>query len=282
MNESFLLKRKKLDSLKKLRDSVTGRDEIAECPKCQEKMARNVLAMKKYVCPECGFYHTVSARERIAMVCDEGSFKEMDQSLATKNPLGFPGYRKKLELAKQKAGLEEAIVTGIARIDGEKVAIGVLDSGFLMGSMGTVVGEKIARLAETAKKKKLPLVIFAASGGARMQEGLFSLMQMAKTSGAVEMYKNAGGLFISCLTNPTTGGVSASFANLGDIIMAEPGALICFAGPRVIEQTIGEKLPEGFQRAEFLLEHGMLDMVVERQDLKNVLGKLLRMHKRGV
>lgn len=278
MSEVFLLKRKKLDSLKKMRDSYSGREEIVECPECQEKMARQMLAMKRFVCPECGHYYAVSPRERIAMVCDEDSFKEMDAGLKSKNPIGFPGYRNKLDVMKAKTGLEDAVVTGVAKIEGQRVAIGVLDSSFLMGSMGTVVGEKIARLAEHARRKKLPLVIFSASGGARMQEGLFSLMQMAKTAAAVETFKNTGGLFISVLTNPTTGGVSASYASLGDIMIAEPNALICFAGPRVIAQTIGQELPEGFQRAEFLLEHGMLDMVVERQDLRSMLGRILRLH----
>lgn len=279
MSEVFLLKRKRLDSLKKMRDESSGREEIVECPECQEKMARTCLVTKQFICPECGHYYAVSARERIALLCDEGSFKEMDAGLKTKNPIEFPGYRKKLDAMKLKTGLEDAVVTGIGKIEGEKVAIGVLDSSFLMGSMGSVVGEKIARLTETARRKKLPLVIFSASGGARMQEGLFSLMQMAKTAAAVETFKNTGGLFISVLTNPTTGGVSASYASLGDIMIAEPKALICFAGPRVIAQTIGQELPEGFQRAEFLLEHGMLDMVVERQDLRAMLGRIIRLHK---
>lgn len=279
MNDIFLLRRRRLDSLKKMRDGAGDREGIVECPECHEKMGREVMAMKKHVCPDCGYYFSMSAAERIALICDDGSFKELDKNLRTKNPIEFPGYRKKLSEVKAQTGMEDAVMTGIGKIQGEKVAIGVLDSRFLMGSMGTVVGEKIARLAETARRKKLPLVIFSASGGARMQEGLFSLLQMAKTSAAVEMYKQAGGLFISCLTNPTTGGVSASYANLGDIIIAEPNALICFAGPRVIEQTIGQKLPEGFQRSEFLLEHGMLDMVVERQELRETLGKLIRLHK---
>lgn len=279
MNDVFILRRKKLDSLKKLRYSGSDREDIIECPSCHEKISREALAMQKFVCPDCGHYFTMTAAERIDMICDDGSFKEMDRNLRTANPIDFPGYLTKLSDVKSKTGMDDAIMTGIGRIQGEKVAIGVLDSRFLMGSMGTVVGEKIARLAETAKRKKIPLIIFSASGGARMQEGLFSLLQMAKTSAAVEMYKDAGGLFISCLTNPTTGGVSASYANLGDIIIAEPNALICFAGPRVIEQTIGQTLPEGFQHSEFLLEHGMLDMVVERQELRDTLGTLIRLHK---
>ena len=282
MNSSFLSKRKKLYSLRKLRANHFGRDEVIDCPKCEEKMIRGVLAKKGFVCPVCGYYHKISAAERIEMICDAGSFKEMNRGLKTKNPIKFPEYRSRLELFRQQTGMNDAVMTGIGQIEGEKAAVAVLDGTFFMGSMGTVVGEKIARLAETAQRKRLPLVIFSASGGARMQEGLFSLLQMAKTSGAVENFKDAGGLFISCLTHPTTGGVSASYASLGDILIAEPGALIGFAGPRVISQTIGQELPEGFQRAEFLLEHGMLDMVVERQELRGVIARLLRMHKRGI
>ncbi len=282
MNSSFLSKRKKLYSLRKLRANHFGRDEVIDCPKCEEKMIRGVLAKKGFVCPVCGYYHKISAAERIEMICDAGSFKEMNRGLKTKNPIKFPEYRSRLELFRQQTGMNDAVMTGIGQIEGEKAAVAVLDGTFFMGSMGTVVGEKIARLAETAQRKRLPLVIFSASGGARMQEGLFSLLQMAKTAGAVENFKDAGGLFISCLTHPTTGGVSASYASLGDILIAEPGALIGFAGPRVISQTIGQELPEGFQRAEFLLEHGMLDMVVERQELRGVIARLLRMHKRGI
>lgn len=219
-----------------------------------------------------------TAYTRIAELCDEGSFHELSRELETEDPLAFPGYRKKLQAMQEKTGLKDAMVTGTCRIGGFPAAIGVSDGRFLMGSMGTVVGEKVAALCEYAGRKKLPLIIFSASGGARMQEGMFSLMQMAKTAAAVTSYKEKGGLFISCLTHPTTGGVSASYASLGDIILAEPGALICFAGPRVIEQTIGQTLPEGFQRAEFLLEHGMLDAVVARADMKAMLERLLRLH----
>jgi len=215
----------------------------------------------------------------LELIGDSKSFREMHAGFRTKNPLNFPGYEKKLDGNRRKTGTEDAFVAGTMRIKDVKIAVGVLDSRFLMGSMGTVVGEKIALLAEYAGKKKLPLIIFSASGGARMQEGLFSLMQMAKTAAAIEKFKKNGGLFISCLTNPTTGGVSASFANLGDIILAEPDSLICFAGPRVIEQTIGEKLPAGVQHAEFLLEHGMLDMVVKRSEMQDVLYRLLVMHR---
>ena len=279
MNNIFLTKRKKLDSLLKLRYSAEE-EETMECPKCHGTSHVNTLRRKNFVCPDCNYYFAMSPEDRIALVADEGSFREQSAHLRSMNPLKFPGYIKKLEANREKTGQDDAIVTGTVKIDGMKAALGVLDGRFLMGSMGSVVGEKIALLAEYASKKKLPLIIFSASGGARMQEGLFSLMQMAKTSAAVEKYKESGGVFISCLTNPTTGGVSASYASLGDIIIAEPDALICFAGPRVIEQTIGEKLPEGFQHSEFLLEHGMLDMIVERNELKSVLSRLIKMHQK--
>ena len=215
---------------------------------------------------------SLTPSRRIALISDDKSFRELYAQVKTGNPNSFPGYEKKVEANRLKTGQQDAVVTGTCRIGGVKTAVAV------MGSMGIAVGEKITRLTEYAMKRKLPLIIFAASGGARMQEGLFSLMQMAKTTAAIEKFKDAGGLFISYLTNPTTGGVSASFASLGDIIIAEPGALICFAGPRVIEQTIGQKLPEGFQHSEFLLEHGMIDMIVDRKDMKQTLSKILKMH----
>lgn len=249
------------------------------CPACGKETAEPELIAGNRICPDCGFYMPMPPLERLALLGDSRNFRELYAGLRTKNPLNFPGYEKKLEGNRRKTGTEDAFVAGTMKIREIKIAVGVLDSRFLMGSMGTVVGEKIALLAEYAGKKKLPLIIFSASGGARMQEGLFSLMQMAKTSAAIERFKKNGGLFISCLTNPTTGGVSASFANLGDIILAEPDALICFAGPRVIEQTIGEKLPAGVQHAEFLLEHGMLDMVVKRDEMQDVLYRLLLMHR---
>lgn len=279
MNDIFLTKRKKLYSLLKLRKNPDS-DEILECPACHGKITAKVLKRKYMVCPDCNYYFPMSPMDRIAMIGDEGTFKEQMPDLRTRNPLDFPGYMKKLEVNRAKTGTQDAIVTGVLKINGIRAAIGVLDSRFLMGSMGTVVGERIAQITEYAARRKLPLIIFSASGGARMQEGLFSLMQMAKTSAAVERYKESGGFFLSCLTNPTTGGVSASYANLGDIIMAEPDALICFAGPRVIEQTIGQTLPEGFQHAEFLLEHGMLDMIVERAGMKNMIYRLIKMHQR--
>ena len=218
---------------------------------------------------------SLTPSRRIALISDDKSFRELYAQVKTGNPNSFPGYEKKVEANRLKTGQQDAVVTGTCRIGGVKTAVAVMDKRFLMG---IAVGEKITRLTEYAMKRKLPLIIFAASGGARMQEGLFSLMQMAKTTAAIEKFKDAGGLFISYLTNPTTGGVSASFASLGDIIIAEPGALICFAGPRVIEQTIGQKLPEGFQHSEFLLEHGMIDMIVDRKDMKQTLSKILKMH----
>ncbi len=254
------------------------KDESVECPRCHAMIDAGIVRANFKVCPECNHYYTLSPRRRLKMLADRKSFKELDKGLRAEDPLAFPDYENKLERAREKTGLDDAIVTGVMKIDGVKVAIGVMDSRFLMASMGTVVGERITRLAEYATKHKLPLIMVCASGGARMQEGLFSLMQMAKTSAAIERFKSEGGLYISLLTNPTTGGVSASFAFLGDIIIAEPNALICFAGPRVIEQTIGKKLPEGFQKAEFLLEHGMVDMIVERKNLKRTIGHILKMH----
>lgn len=251
-----------------------------ECPKCHGTFDNKTVKDNLFVCPECRHYLSIPAICRVEMVCDRDTFKEMNSNLKSVNPLDFPDYDKQLEKNVHKTGMSDSCLTGTGKIKDIDVAIAVLDSRFLMGSMGTVVGEKIVRLTEYATKKKLPLIIFSASGGARMQEGMFSLMQMARTAAAIEKFKNAGGLFISYMTNPTTGGVSASFASLGDINIAEPKALICFAGPRVIEQTIGQKLPEGFQRSEFLLEHGMLDMIVERENQKNILGKLLAHHRR--
>lgn len=251
-----------------------------KCSGCKSEWSAGLMRDKLFICPECGHYVPMTVVSRIEMIADEGSFKEIGTDMHGKDPLHFPGYSKKVKELQSKLGQEEAVVTGIIKIKGIKTAIGVMDSRFLMGSMGTVVGEKISLLAEYADRKGYPLILFCASGGARMQEGLFSLMQMAKTAAAIERFKHNGGLYISFLTNPTTGGVSASFASLGDIIFAEPDALICFAGPRVIEQTIGEKLPKGFQRSEFLLEHGMIDGIVNREEQRETIYKLLRMHSR--
>lgn len=254
---------------------------VCTCRQCGKTHAERNLKPQYYICPECGTYLNIPPRERIAMVSDSGGLLKELKEYQSKDPLQFPEYQKKLEENREKTGNADAIVTGICETGGVKTAIGVMDAAFLMGSMGTVVGEKIVELTKYAQKKKLPLLIFAASGGARMQEGLYSLMQMARTAAAIQEFKEKGGLFISFFTNPTTGGVSASFASLGDINIAEPDALICFAGPRVIEQTIGQKLPEGFQHAEFLQEHGMLDLILERKDQKAVLSKILRMHQRN-
>lgn len=278
IEDIIIRKRNNLNSLLSMRKGTTV--PMVTCPACQKETTDPESEALLRICPDCGCYLPMSPMERLDLIGDCKTFREMNAVFRSKNPLNFPGYEKKLEGNRRKTGTEDAFVGGTIKVNDIKIAVGVLDSRFLMGSMGTVVGEKISLLAEYAGKKKLPLVLFSASGGARMQEGLFSLMQMAKTAAAIERFKQNGGLFISCLTNPTTGGVSASFANLGDIILAEPNALICFAGPRVIEQTIGEKLPQGAQRAEFLLEHGMLDMVVERKELKDILYRLLVMHRR--
>ena len=266
--------------------TFTRRPEVPEgllrkCNKCGGAIIAEDVKKDHYICPKCGGYFRVHARRRIEMVTDEGSFEEWDSDLQGGNPLEYKGYEEKLEKLQEKTGLSEAVITGKAKIDGRETAIGVCDGRFLMASMGEAVGEKIARAVERATEERLPVILFACSGGARMQEGIVSLMQMAKTSAALKHHSAAGLLYISILTDPTTGGVTASFAMLGDVILAEPKALIGFAGPRVIEQTIGQKLPEGFQRAEFLLEHGFLDAIVERPQMKAVLSKILALHENG-
>lgn len=251
-----------------------------KCNKCGQPIYVEDVQNNFYVCPKCGGYFRVHAYRRIDMFMDEGSFEEWDKEMEFSNPLDFPGYEKKVQAVQEKTKLNEAVVTGVGTIKGHSAAVGVCDARFIMSSMGHVVGEKITRMIERATDKKLPVIIFACSGGARMQEGIVSLMQMAKTSAALKKHHEAGQLFISVLTDPTTGGVTASFAMLGDIILAEPGALIGFAGPRVIQQTIGQKLPEGFQRAEFLLEHGFVDKIVERHEQRDVIGEILRIHEK--
>ena len=250
-----------------------------KCDNCKEILYKEELHKNLSVCPNCGKHFRLSARRRIKQIADEGTFEEIGGDILTKDPLNFEGYLKKVELLKEKTKIEEAVKCGICEIEGEKAVLGVMDGNFLMGSMGSAVGERITLAIETAIKKKLPLIMFCVSGGARMQEGIVSLMQMAKTSSAIAKLNEAGILYISVFTDPTTGGVTASFASLGDIILAEPKALIGFAGPRVIEQTIKQKLPEGFQKSEFLLEHGFIDKIVERKDMKEVLAKLIRLHK---
>lgn len=255
---------------------------LKKCNVCKSAIFTQDVKDGDYICPKCHNYFRIHARRRIQMIADEGSFQEWNFGLETKNPLNYKGYEEKIRLMQEKTGLDEAVLTGSALIHGKKAAVGVCDSRFIMASMGEVVGEKITRMIERATKEKLPVILFACSGGARMQEGIVSLMQMAKTSAALKRHSDAGLLYISVLTNPTTGGVTASFAMLGDIILAEPGALIGFAGPRVIEQTIGQKLPEGFQKSEFLLKHGFIDRIVERKELKTVLADILSMHEKKV
>ena len=251
---------------------------LRKCNKCGAAIIAEDVKQGFYICPKCHGYFRVHAYRRIEMLTDEGSFEEWDRGMTTKNPLDFKGYEEKIEALQEKTNLEEAIVTGKASIEGMPVVIGVCDGRFLMASMGEAVGEKIVRAVERATEEKLPVIIFACSGGARMQEEIVSLMQMAKTSAALKRHSDAGQLYISVLTDPTTGGVTASFAMLGDVILAEPHALIGFAGPRVIEQTIGEKLPKGFQRSEFLLEHGFIDRIVERENMRQELAEILRLH----
>lgn len=254
---------------------------MRKCNACRAVVLAESIIGNQYICPKCGNYFSVPARRRIEMLADEESFKEWDTGLTSGNPLHYKGYEDKVEALREKTGLDEAVTTGLARIGGHEVVLAVCDSHFMMASMGKVVGEKLTRAIEKATERKVPVIIVACSGGARMQEGIHSLMQMAKTSAALKRHHDAGQLYISVLTNPTTGGVTASFAMLGDIILAEPNALIGFAGPRVIEQTIGQKLPKGFQRSEFLLEHGFIDQIVEREHLKNRLEHLLSLHEKN-
>ena len=251
---------------------------LKKCNKCGAAILTEEVKSAGYICPKCQGYFRVHAYERIRMTVDEDSFEEWEKDMEFVNPLEFKGYEEKVKSLKEKTGLSEAVVTGKASIEGNPAVIAVCDGQFLMASMGQVVGEKIARAVERATKEQLPVIIFACSGGARMQEGIVSLMQMAKTAAALKQHSDAGLLYVSVLTDPTTGGVTASFAMLGDVILAEPKALIGFAGPRVIEQTIGEKLPKGFQRSEFLLEHGFIDRIVERKETRTVLGNILQMH----
>ena len=252
---------------------------LKKCNKCGAAILTEEVKSAGYICPKCQGYFRVHAYERIRMTVDEDSFEEWEKDMEFVNPLEFRGYEEKVKSLKEKTGLSEAVVTGKASIEGNPAVIAVCDGRFLMASMGQVVGEKITRAVERATKEQLPVIIFACSGGARMQEGIVSLMQMAKTAAALKRHSDAGLLYVSVLTDPTTGGVTASFAMLGDVILAEPKALIGFAGPRVIEQTIGERLPKGFQRSEFLLEHGFIDRIVERKEMRTVLANILQMHQ---
>lgn len=264
--------------------SESSKQEVPEgimtkCQKCKKIMFSKELSKNGKVCLYCGYHFQLNSHERIELILDEGTFIELDKEMVSENPLNFPDYLEKLEKDRQKSKINEAVVTGKGKMNGIDVVIAIMDSSFRMGSMGSVVGEKITRAIEKADEWKYPFIIFTASGGARMQEGVLSLMQMAKTSVALKRFSENGGLFISVMTHPTTGGVSASFASVGDYNFAEPGALIGFAGRRIIEQTIREELPEDFQTAEFLLKHGQLDAVIHRHDLKDKLTLVLDIHQ---
>lgn len=250
-------------------------ENVIECPSCGRELDKDKVIKHKYVCYECGYYFRVRTNNRIKMVADRGSFEQWFEDLVESNPLKFEGYEEKLETTREKTGLTEAVTVGKCKIYGEEAVIGVCDSRFLMGSMGHVVGERITAAVERATELKLPVFIFCCSGGARMQEGIISLMQMAKTTAAIRKHSDAGLFYCTILTDPTTGGVTASFATVGDVVMAEPGALIGFAGPRVIKQTIGQDLPEGFQRAEFQVEKGFADGIVKREDLRKTIYYLI-------
>ncbi len=248
-----------------------------KCPKCQKPIYVKSLG-KARRCPNCHYTFRISAQERLAITVDPNTFIEWDEDVTTQNPLDFPDYENKIAKTQIKTGLREAVLTGEARIEGHQAAVGIMDSHFIMGSMGQAVGEKITRLFELACERKLPVVLFTASGGARMQEGIFSLMQMAKTSAAIKRFSDQGLFYLTVLTDPTTGGVTASFAMLGDIILAEPGALVGFAGKRVIEQTIKASLPDDFQLAETVLKNGFIDQIIDREKLRPVIAQLIDMH----
>lgn len=254
---------------------------MTKCPSCKKIMYTKELLKNLKVCLHCGFHHQMNSQERLTSFIDEGSFEEMDANMISENPLNFTGYLEKVEQDRQKTNLNEAVVTGVGNVHNKKIVLAIMDASFRMGSMGSVVGEKITRAVEKANELSVPFIIFTASGGARMQEGVISLMQMAKTSVALQRFSENKGLFISIMTHPTTGGVSASFASVGDYNFAEPGALIGFAGRRIIEQTIREELPEDFQTSEFLLKHGQLDAVISRLDLKDQIGTILALHEHG-
>lgn len=279
MNFENLFKKTKKDYVTiKIDTPNVPKGLIRKCKKCNSVVLAEDVKERNYTCPKCGGYFRMHAYRRIESVADEGSFIPWFEGMSTKNPLQYEGYPEKIVTLQEKSGLDEAVTTGEATINGTRVALAVMDGRFLMASMGEVVGEKITRTVEKATEENIPVIIFSCSGGARMQEGIVSLMQMAKTSAALKRHSDSGNLYISVLTDPTTGGVTASFAMLGDVIVAEPNALIGFAGPRVIEQTIGQKLPKGFQRAEFLLEHGFVDVIVERRDMKVALSRIVKLH----
>ena len=275
---SVVKSRMGLESAKSEQDISVPADLVYKCPRCSEVVFQDDFALAGKVCPNCNFHARLTAQERLRATVDKDSFVEYDTNLKTLNPIDFPGYPEKISALQKSTGLSEAIITGECTIQGEPCVIGIMDSHFLMASMGSVAGEKITRAFERAAEKNLPVIMFTASGGARMQEGIVSLMQMAKTSGAAGRHSDKGLLYISVMTDPTTGGVAASFASLGDIIIAEPKVLIGFAGRRVIEATIRQRLPDEFQSAEFFLKHGFIDLIVQRSDMRGTLGRLLRFH----
>lgn len=262
-----------------IQNTVDVNELFVECPKCKKEYSKVQIRSAYYVCPGCGHHYAMPPEKRIRSIVDEDSFKIFNYQFPEIDPLNFDGYIEKKQELQERLHTSDAVLSGVGKIKGNKAVIAVMNNKFMMGSMGVEVGEMITRAAEYATDHKLPLVIFSASGGARMQEGIVSLMQMAKTAAAIERHKEKGGLYIVCFTHPTTGGVSASFAGIGDINLAEPGALVGFAGPRVIEQTIGQKLPEGFQKSEYLMEHGFVDQIVSRNQMRDVLGKVLMLHK---
>lgn len=288
MNDFLEQRKKRLEEFKKTvrKKEVTYKPiDIPEglffkCDQCGAAIYEKTLQLGHYICPFCDFHFRMNATSRIDLIVDEGSFESLYDNISSLNPLGIENYEEKIKIGQALSKLNEAFLCGTGKIVGIKVAIGALDSTFMMGSMGSAVGEKVTRLIEHATKHKLPLVIFSASGGARMQEGIYSLMQMAKTSAALLKHDQAGLLYISVLTNPTTGGVAASFASLGDIMIAEKSSLIGFAGARVIKQTIRQELPEGFQTDEFQLNHGQVDMIVHRSDMRKTLYQLLKLHQK--
>lgn len=266
------------NGLKNLIKSAKDRANV-RCASCETEFAAADMAKASYICPKCGKYQRIAPRDRIELICDKNTFEEIAGNITSRDFLSFPGYADKLNKSKAQTGESEAVICGSAKIDGEKCVIFVMDARFMMASMGSAVGERIARAFEYAEERKLPVIGFTASGGARMQEGIVSLMQMAKTSAAVKRHSDGGNLYVTVLTDPTTGGVTASFAMLGDIILAEPKALVGFAGRRVVEQTTKTKLPDNFQSAEFISEHGFCDSIVERTELRSTLANILKMHK---